>query len=659
VWRDLGICLALALAVGAVYGPACHYDFVNYDDPQYVSENDYVKDGFTRSGLVHAFTGITVSNWHPLTMLSYMLDSEVFGPKHPGGHHAVNVVLHAAASVLLFLALVRMTAARWPSAAVAALFALHPLHVESVAWIAERKDVLSAVWWMFTLLAYAHYARQPTPRRYLLVFATLAMGLMSKPMLVTLPLVLLLLDYWPLQRWAGAGEAAAAAKPPGKRRRRPGAVAVAPRGTSPGRFPQYALRRLILEKLPLLALSVGISIVTCKCQTGAMGLMDTEATFPARLSNAVVGYVSYLGMTFWPRSLAVFYPFVSHRPLWQPLAAAALLAAITAAVLWPLRGRRWLAVGWFWYLGTLVPVIGLVQVGTQSIADRYTYLPLIGIFIMAAWGVADLTAAWSAAAKRLLWIAAAVVLAAAAWQTHLQLGYWSDSIRLLEHDIRVVGDNVVALWDLGLAYDAKNQPNEAIDCYRRFLSLRPQDAAGNNRLGTSLFKQHRTDEAVKYLRKAVRLDGGKEAFHFDLGSALLVEGNIDEALAEFKEAIRLKDDFAMPYNSIAWVRATYPDAKFRNGAEAIRYARRACELADENDADRLDTLAAAYAEAGQFDRAVATARRAVAAAQKAGDKKHVAEFQKHLKLFEGRRPLHEALKPPEVPPEAGVQGTAQ
>ncbi|MGO8688515.1 MAG: tetratricopeptide repeat protein [Thermoguttaceae bacterium] len=660
--------LGLAAAVAIVYWPACRYDFVNYDDPKFIAANDYVRNGLTRAGLVQAFTGATVSNWHPLTMFSHMLVCECFGAERPGWHHAVNIALHAAASVLLFLALLRMTAARWPSAAVAALFALHPLHVESVAWIAERKDVLSAVFWMLTLLAYARYARQPALGRYLLVFAALALGLMSKPMLVTLPLVLLLLDYWPLRRFGGPwgsglffGPQAALAgglgsedlgrqsprgpsPRPGRKSRNRRAAAAAAAPESPARFPP--LVPLLLEKLPLLALSVAVSIVTYRSQTHAMSLLGNEATLPARLSNALVGYASYLGMTFWPYPLAALYPFVKHPP-WQAAAAAALLAAITAAVLWPLRRRRYLAVGWFWYLGTLVPVIGLVQVGFQSIADRYTYLPLIGIFIMAAWGAADLTAAWSARAQRRLWIpVAAAVLVAAAVQTRQQLRYWSDSERLFTHDIEVVGDNPVALWDLSAALEFRKEYDGAMDCYRRIVKKDPEDAKGNNRFGRSLLGHGRVNEAVGYLRQAARLEPEEKQFHYDLASALLVQGKIDEALAEFHKTIALDRDYAQPYNSIAWIRATHPAAEFRNAAEAIAYAQRACKLSQNRDPHMLDTLAAAYARGGQFDKAVETARFAVALAKKAGDTELVAELRKHWKQFDAHQPVRDVPNPP-------------
>jgi tetratricopeptide (TPR) repeat protein len=669
------IILLLVLAVAAVYFPACGYDFINYDDPRFIAKNDYVPKGLTRDGFVQAFTGVTVSNWHPLTMLSHMLVCECFGAEQPGWHHAVNIALHAAASALLFLALLRMTAALWQSAAVAALFALHPLHVESVAWVAERKDVLSAVCWMLTLLAYVHYARRPALGRYLLVFAALALGLMSKPMLVTLPLVLLLLDYWPLGRFDGLSRAGLFFGPranlagdlgddtpprtaPGEPSRRPAGKRRQPRAAAARTAGKSALlvRRflpLLLEKLPLLALSVAVCVKTYLSQIGAMSLLGDKATFSARLSNALVGYVNYLGMTFWPRPLAVLYPFVDDRPPWQPLAAAVLLAAITVAVLGPLRRRRYLAVGWFWYLGTLVPVIGLVQVGVQSIADRYTYLPLIGIFIMAAWGAADLTAAWSVRAQRLLWIpVAAAVLAAATLQTRQQLGFWSDSEQLFRHDIDVVGDNVTALANLGAALDTKREYESVIECHRRIVKLEPANVKENIRLVTLLFRHDRLDEAVDCLRRAIGLNPKEKKFRDDLAVALLVQGKADEALAEFHKTIDLSSDYPTPYNGIAWIRATHPEAKYRNAAEAIDYAQRALKLAEKKDcppaglSHLLDTLAAAYAEGRQFDQAVGTARRALALAEKANDKELIAKLQKHQKLFQARQPVRDVPKLP-------------
>ncbi len=597
-------------------------------------------------------------------MLSHMLDCELFTVKRPGWHHAVNIALHAATSVLLFLVLLQMTGARWPSAAVAALFALHPLHVESVAWIAERKDVLSGLWWMLTMLAYVRYARRPAIGRYLVVAAALAMGLMSKPMLVTLPLVLLLLDYWPLQRFRVASETGSIfgprrqrsdrsdsrrGKASGGRRRRSRAEPVPPQRKAPLPRPQNTLLPLVLEKLPLLAMSAAVSIVTWLTQRGAMELLGTEITFVQRLSNALVGYVSYLGMTLWPRPLAVFYPFVRDRPLWQPLAAAVFLAAVTLSVLGPLRRRRYLAVGWFWYLGTLVPVIGLVQVGRQSIADRYTYLPLIGIFIMAAWGAADLSAAWPRRAKQLLWIPlAAAVLAAATVQTHTQLGYWSDSKQLFRHDLEVAGDNVVAWGNLGVALDDEGQYNSAVDCLRKAWKSEPDDFMANQRLGLSLVQLGQIDEGIPYLRKAIRLNRRDAKCHCHLGKALQLQRKIDEASREFYEAVRVSPDFPDAYNSLAWLRATYPEARFRNGPEAVRLAEKACNLTQYKEDSYLDTLAAAYAEAGQFDQAVETAKRALEVARQDTDSNNetIAERQRHLKLFEAHQPLHEYPKPP-------------
>jgi len=370
--RDIGICVCLAVATVAVYWPVGGYDFTNFDDPGYVSENPHVLAGLTWEGVRWAFTNAQEANWHPLTWLSHMLDCQLFGPS-AGRHHLVNVGLHALSILLLFLVLARMTGRRWPSAMVAALFALHPLHVESVAWISERKDVLSALFWMLTMGAYVLYAERPSVIRYLPVFVFLALGLMAKPMLVTLPFVLLLLDFWPLGRLKGA----------------------AATGKEASGFPWRRAGRLVLEKAPLLVLAAAASGVAYLVQQ-KIGAMEFGARVPwtGRLANAVMAYVTYLVKAVWPGGLAVFYPYDEHLPAWEVGLASAALAAVTALVVWQGRRRPYLAVGWFWYVGTLVPVIGLVQVGGHAMADRYTYIPLIGIFVAAAWGAADLTAAW-------------------------------------------------------------------------------------------------------------------------------------------------------------------------------------------------------------------------------------------------------------------------
>jgi hypothetical protein len=374
VRQDIVICMALAAAVAAAYAPLWDAGFAGLDDHLYVSGNPHVQQGLTREGVAWALGSTKASNWHPLTWLSLMLDCQLFGAG-AGSHHLVNVGFHVANSVLLFLVLRRMTGRRWPSALVVALFALHPLHVESVAWVAERKDVLSTLFWILTMGAYVRYARRPGVLRYLPVFAFLLLGLMAKPMLVTLPFVLLLLDYWPLGRLARA-EA--------------GATGLAPSGEVAGGR-RAKVWRLVLEKVPLLVLAAASCVVTFAVQRHGEAVMPLERlALPARMANAAVSCVAYLGKMVWPQGLTVLYPYPADRPAWEVAAAAAFLLAVTAAAAALVRRRPYLAVGWFWYLGTLVPVIGLVQVGEQPMADRYTYVPLIGTFIMVAWAAGDL-----------------------------------------------------------------------------------------------------------------------------------------------------------------------------------------------------------------------------------------------------------------------------
>src|SRR5438093_6677457 len=367
--RALLVCSLLVTVTLAAYGRVWQLGFVDYDDPGYVFENPHVLAGLGRSGLAWAFTTTTESNWHPLTWLSLMLDATI-GGADPHLYHATNLLLHVANTLLLFLVLSRMTGFLWRSAFVAALFAVHPLHVESVAWVAERKDVLSTLLWLLTIAAHVRYAARPSLGRYAAVFSALALGLMAKPMLVSLPLVLLLLDYWPLGRWgtdAGANVAG------GSKARERGLL-----GRGRGRW------SLMLEKVPLFALAVASSVATLVAQTEAVQPLGSYP-LAGRVANAWVSYIIYIGKMIWPKNLAIFYQYPRHAlPFWEPAGAALLLLAVSIAAIGLRRTRPWFAVGWFWFVLTLVPVIGLVQVGSQAMADRYTYVPLIGIFIVVA-----------------------------------------------------------------------------------------------------------------------------------------------------------------------------------------------------------------------------------------------------------------------------------
>jgi tetratricopeptide (TPR) repeat protein len=616
--RTLGIAVLLAAVTLAAYWPALNGDFIRLDDGAYVVRNPQVRAGLTWANAAWAFrTGIQ-GNWHPLTWLSHMLDVELFG-LWAGGHHLVNLLFHVLNSLLLFLWLRRATGALWRSAVVGALFALHPLHVESVAWVSERKDVLSTFFFLLMLWAYLRYAGVPSNRRvaaalepalpttpaspaparvlspgtphpaawYSLTLLLFVLGLLSKPMLVTAPFVLLLLDWWPLER-------------------------------------AFGLRRLLWEKVPMFCLSLASSVVTYRVQSQAH---TTWLHLPAgvRLANAVASYVKYLAKTFWPTHLAVFYPHPdlaypkSHQwPGWQIGLAAALLLALSVCALARARRAPWLAVGWFWYLGTLVPVIGLVQVGLQGMADRYTYIPLIGVFLAAVWGVAELAGRLGPASpaaggqprlagRRVAAALAALALLACAGLTRKQAGYWRTNLGLFEHALAVAPCNALAEFHIGSELGAQGQFNRA--------------------------KAH--------FEAAVEADPTFAQPYFSLGLILDAQGKPEQAVTNFLQVIKLWPDWPSGYNQLAWLRATHPRADMRGGGEAVRLAERACELAGDKAAHFFPTLAAAYAEAGRFAEATRTAERAHALALAAGDKETAQAAEAQLAFYRQQRPFRD------------------
>ena len=460
----IAVCGVLLVLVAGVFGQTARHPFVNYDDDQYVFENAHVAGGLTADGLAWAFTRSHASNWHPLTWVSHMADCEIYGLGHPGGHHLTSVALHAATAILLFLLLLEMTAELWPSAFVAALFAVHPLHVESVAWVSERKDVLSGLFFVLTLAAYARYVRRPSVRRYLVMLGAFWLALLSKPMVVTLPLVLLLLDYWPLRRIMTGTS--------GKEAR-----------FRTERMSQ--VRRLVLEKIPLVVLGLTVAAVTYLVQGTARQSMP-ELTLPARAGNALVSYVSYLGKFVYPVRLAVFYPHPGTAlPLWQVVTASLVLCGISAGVFAWGRRQPYLLVGWLWYLGMLVPVIGLVQVGYQAMADRYTYLPQIGIYMMLAWGAVHLAGA-SPVRRRACAVAACIVVALLSVRAWRQTSYWRDSEALWMHALASTSRNYEAHHHLGKALAARGESDAAIAQYRLALEIRPDFVEAHNNLANVL-----------------------------------------------------------------------------------------------------------------------------------------------------------------------------
>ena len=649
------VCLGLVAITWAVFGQTLTHDFVNFDDHVYVYENPLVVRGLSIEGIIGAFAHTHALNWHPLTTLSHMLDCQLYGLK-AGGHHLTNIILHTISVLLLFLMLKQITGALWQSAFVAALFAIHPLHVESVAWIAERKDVLSAVFFMLTLAAYARYARAPSTPRYLLVALLFACGLMSKPMLVTLPFVLLLLDYWPLGRLGGQKSEV------GSR-----------------------LRRLITEKVPLFALSALSCAATLLTQRQGPIAID-QLPFLWRLNNSFVSYVIYIWQMLWPARLAVFYPHPNDRlSLVEITVAIAFLVGVSLLVIYLRRTKPYLVTGWFWYLGMLVPVIGLVQVGEQAHADRYTYLPQIGLYIMIAWTVGDLhLASRSRGHRALVGVAAALVIVSLSGRAAVQASYWKSSDTLWNHTLAVTGENDVAHNNLGFlslrrgeldkaisefqaaldtrsrntethynlgaaliqnnlgnAFARKQLWDEAIDHLQEAVRLRPDYADAYFNLGSVFFQQGRIDQAIAQWQKALAIRPTDAEAHRNLASALRKQGNVKGAIAEYEQALNITSEDRVALNNLAWILATSSDASMRDGARAVTLAVKAVQTSDGRDPNFLRTLAAARAEAGQFTEAVAIAEAAKALATTQNKPELASRLEDEITLYRARLALRE------------------
>jgi tetratricopeptide (TPR) repeat protein len=517
---DLLILLGLAIVTFGIYAQVIGHRFTNLDDPLYITDNSMVNRGVTLDGLALAFTTFHAAYWLPLTWIAHMIDSQLFG-MFAGGHLLVNALIHTANTLLVFWFLLGTTRARWPSALVAALFALHPLHVESVAWAAERKDTLSTFFGLLSLIAYVRYAEAPSVKRYAWVAITLALGLMAKPMLVTWPFVMLLLDYWPLRRFRGQ----ACDQRLGRASHSEAATATA----------------LVREKLPLFALVAAFAIVTFVAQSHG-GAVRTLAHEPIalRLSNALVSYAKYLLLTFWPHDLAVVYPFPdAGMPAWQIIGAAFLLNAITAFCFSQSRKHSgYLIVGWLWFLGTLVPVIGLLQVGRQTMADRFFYIPSIGLFIALVFGLAHI-----AKTRRVApWLSAAiacVVLLVLATLTNAQIHRWSDSFTLFEHTLAVTPPNLLIEYEVGLAFAESNRYDEAAPHFEKALQIRPNDYKSLLYMGISRFYQGRLPEAIQYAQAAIRSQADSARAHDLLGMALAKQNRNEAALDEMRRASEL------------------------------------------------------------------------------------------------------------------------
>jgi protein O-mannosyl-transferase len=629
------ICAALLVLITAlVYWPVTGFDFTNYDDPDYITYNPIVQQGVTGPTVAWAFTTDHASNWHPLTWISHELDCEMYGLK-PGGHHLTNLLFHLANTVLLFWLLEGLTGAMWRSALVAALFAWHPLHVESVAWVSERKDVLCTFFWLLTLAAYAKYATGSKKNGakpwiwYGLALIFYALGLLSKPMVVTLPFVLLLLDFWPLARC-------------------PKSKVQSPKSEDETAGVSWTI--LLAEKVPFFVLSGLECMATIWAQKSGNSVVTAVAfPVPARIANALVGYVLYLWKTVWPVDLAVPYPFSHEWTFVQAAGAGVLLAAITAAVLWRLRTQPYLAVGWFWFLGTLVPVIGLVQVGMQFMADRYTYVPLMGVFIAVAWSIPS---GWTTLPRpgRVFATATGAILVALLLVTRVQLFYWQNSITLFTHTVAVTQDNILAEYNLGEALARADAKEEAEKHYLKALAIKPnrveaqynsQPQARFNLAVIYLHEEGKLPDAEALFETCVRENPGEPRAHAALATTLLAMGRTAEGIQEEREVVRLNPNDVESMNRLAWLLATQSDAKLRDGAEAARLAEHVRDMTGGRSARYLATLDAAYAEAGRFPDAIAAAQKTRDAAQAQGQTDLAAAAEQRLKLYEAGKPFHE------------------
>jgi tetratricopeptide (TPR) repeat protein len=534
---ELIVCLGLAVATLAVFGGVRNHEFITYDDDAYVTNNRHVQAGLTWKGVIWSLTTTQASNWHPLTWLSHMLDCQIYGLQ-AGGHHLTTLLLHIVNALLLFLVLEQMTGAMWRATVVAALFALHPLHVESVAWVAERKDVLSTLFWMMTMWAYVRYVKCPGFSRYLLTLLLFALGLMAKPMLVTLPFVLLLIDYWPLGRF-------------NKMERSGDSTGVAPsRRTGEAGSQRSLLFRLIREKAPLFVLAGVSSIVTFVVQKTGGAVWSLEAVpITMRVANALISYVYYIGKMVWPQHLAVFYPYETVVPVWQGLGAGLFLVGVSFLALREVRRLPYISVGWLWYVGTLVPVIGLVQVGEQAMADRYTYIPLIGLFIVVVWGAVDLARKWRHKTL-LLGTSAGGVLLACMICTHLQVSHWRTTMTLFQHALDVTANNYLAYNNVANVLASQGKLQEAVASYSEALRIKPDYVNAHNNLGTTLDELGRFGEAVAHFSEALRIKPDFAEAHNNLGIALVARGEIDKAIAHHSEALRIRPDYAGAHNCL-------------------------------------------------------------------------------------------------------------
>jgi len=557
------ICLALTILTVVTFWQLKNCDFINYDDNNYVYENTTVQTGLNGNSIVQAFSSelAKVGHWHPLTWLSLMLDYELFG-LNPQGYHLINLLFHVLNTLLLFLVLRRMTKRLWPSAFVAALFAIHPLHVESVAWVTERKDVLSTFFWMLTLGAYSYYVESPGLKRYVFVVLFFILGLLSKPMLITLPFVLLLLDFWPLQRFQAVNpdDKIQAEVPklltPEKQKKKSKTKQVAVVKQTPAvqksTASEYSWSRiypLLWEKVPLFILVI-LSIIVTYLAAHTAGAVSSTAALPIgiRMENVFISYMAYIGKMIWPSNLAIFYPYPKLLVPWQVIGSVLLLVAITLAVIWRAKKSPYLATGWLWYLGTLVPVIGIVHVGPQAMADRYTYISLIGLFVIAAWGFSDLLKRWRYRKAILLTLSILIILGLSI-KTWTQVGYWQDSFTLFDHALKVTDRNWLAYNNRGTVYNRLGYYSQAINDFNKAIEIKPNYIDAYSNRGVAYKGLGHYKQAIEDLNKAIEMNPDQAMAYSNRGNAYKGLGHYEQAIEDYNRAIEMKPDEAMVYSN--------------------------------------------------------------------------------------------------------------
>ncbi|MDB6059463.1 MAG: repeat-containing protein [Verrucomicrobiales bacterium] len=652
-WRFI-ICAVLIAVTLGIYFQVSHFEFINFDDPSYVYENDVIQQGLTWPGIIWAFAREHYANWHPLTWMSHMLDCQLFG-LDAGGHHIINVLLHTATGTLLFLLLNRITGAMWRSAFVAAVFLWHPMHVESVAWIAERKDVLSALFFVLTLMCYTRYAEikqpdslahPPTHSRkyYILAVVLYALGLLSKPMLVTLPFVLLLLDAWPLRRFN-----------PNKQ----------------------TLLALVREKIPFFVLAGALSVATFVAQkTGGSVAPIDRLPLQDRLGNALISYVRYIEKLFWPADLTFFYMFPKPIPWGEVITAVALLLIVTALLLAVWQKFPWAIIGWFWFIGMLVPVIGIVQVGRQGMADRYSYLPSIGLFIAITWTVCELSQKLGnkKTMTSALAIAALLISATLAVAAHRQIRHWQNSATLAQHALDIDPNNAYVHQNLAMYWFRHDRPDlaiqllreadrlhpgdpgglnalgwvlmteghkaEAEEKFREVLKVKPDDAQALCTLGTIAVTGGKLNEGLNLIREAVAARPANAEYRYELAHALVVSDNLAEALEQYRTVLHYDPHFLPALREMAWLLATCPHSEIRNGAEAVTFAERACQITHNSDPQCLNVLDVAYAEASRFNEAISVASQERELYLQMGNTNAATMADNRITLYKQSKPFH-------------------